>query len=545
MKEKEVKTKTNRMLNANDYKLRDYFNEYSHIIIPLYQRGYSWEDKNMEVFIKDIYENSNYYIGNIMALPSCDNVELIDGQQRIISSFLVLCCLKNKFDLDEDFSFLEEGKKIEVQTRAPSDDSRLLEFIYNDDIASRYSSRREVKEYKKAFKTITENGFDPKLLMNKLLNVIIVEIKFIQQETDAHNMFVNLNTKGKSLENVDILKSQLFKYLSLDTSHGIEYYKEGWYETINYITEKNAQRYFDNFNDIYLENNKDKKIDNVIKKVNNLESAKEYYDNFCYESEQQNGLCRCALAIYNHSVGYLNDIFEGNISLNVLNGYLQLLDKAKFKQFDVVLLPLLHIRNSKERSNFISNYSIIINFIQFILMHQEIMSINKASPSQYGNDFKIIGRKIFLKKNYKECIKNFLKDNLRVHSEEHIIKTIKDLRIDHSNTKHAKQIIMLVEGNINVDMTVEHFVSLDSGKEISLEIGNCIPVNVDDYGNCEEEEKLIKYSQNKVSEPFIRSFLEYNLDTNNYETKIKERTEKISKEYANVYMHLYKKLVNE
>lgn len=173
------------------------------------------------------------------------------------------------------------------------------------------------------------------------------------------------------------------------------------------------------------------------------------------------------------------------------------------------------------------------------------MSINKASPSQYGNDFKIIGRKIFLKKNYKECIKNFLKDNLRVHSEEHIIKTIKDLRIDHSNTKHAKQIIMLVEGNINVDMTVEHFVSLDSGKEISLEIGNCIPVNVDDYGNCEEEEKLIKYSQNKVSEPFIRSFLEYNLDTNNYETKIKERTEKISKEYANVYMHLYKKLVNE
>ena len=45
----------------------------------------------MEVFIKDIYDNNNYYIGNIMALPNDSNIELIDGQQRIISSFLVLC----------------------------------------------------------------------------------------------------------------------------------------------------------------------------------------------------------------------------------------------------------------------------------------------------------------------------------------------------------------------------------------------------------------------------------------------------------------------
>lgn len=545
MVEEVIKQETKKMLEAKDYKLKNYFDKYEKIIIPLYQRGYSWEDKNMEVFIKDIYNNNKYYIGNIMALPNSSNVELIDGQQRIISSFLILCCLKNKFELDEDFTFLDDGKKIKVETRAPSDDSRLLEFIYNNDIAKRYRTRREVKEYERAYKTIKDNNIDPKLLMGKLLDVIIVEIKFVQTETDAHNMFVNLNTKGKNLENVDILKSQLFKYLSYDEMNGIEYYKEGWFETINHISEKNAQRYFDNFNDVYLENNKDKKIDNVIKSVNNLQSAKEYYDNFCYESDQKNGMCRCALAVYNHSTNYLNNIYDGNISLNSLDDYLQLLDKAKFKQFDVVLLPLLHIRDTRERTLFINNYSRILKFIKFILMHQEIMSINKASPSQYGNDFKNIARKLFLNKDYKNIIKEFLNDNLKPHSKEHITKTIEEIKIDHNNTKHAKQIIMLLEGNINVDMTIEHFVLFDENNDMSMKIGNCIPVNIDEYGKLSVDNKLIKYEQNSVSEPFLRSFLEYGFTTSNYEKKIDERTKKIGEEYANTYKRLYEELINE
>lgn len=545
MVEEVVKQETKKMLKARDFSLKDYYGEYSQIIIPLYQRGYSWEDKNMEVFIKDIYANNNYYIGNIMTLPNNKNVELIDGQQRIISSFLVLCCLKNKFELDEDFSFLDNGKKIKVETRAPSDDSRLLKFIYNDDIAKKYRSRREVKEYEKAFKTIKENDINPHLLMEKLLNVIIVEIKFVQTETDAHNMFVNLNTKGKSLENIDILKSQLFKYLTFDKIHGIEYYKEGWYETINHISEKNAQRYFDNFNDVYLDNNKDKKIDNVIKNVNNLISARDYYDNFCYGSEQKNGMCRCALAVYNHSVVYLNDVYDGNVSLDALDDYLQLLDKAKFKQFDVVLIPLFHIRNHSDKNLFIKNYQTILKFFKFILMHQEIMAINKASPSQYGNDFKKVGRKLFLEKDYKNIIKDFLKENLNEHSKEHIINTIEKIEIDHNNTKHAKQIIMLVEDNINVDMKIEHFILLNSEEKVSLKIGNCIPVKVDDYGKLNPEEKLVKYRQNSTSEPYIKSFLECGFTSSNYETKIIERTKKISVEYANTYKQLYDELVHE
>ena len=535
--------RSKKILDANSFKLKDYLKKYKQINIPIYQRGYSWEDKNMEVFIKDIYENDNYYIGNIMSLPNGSNIELIDGQQRIISSFLILCCLKNKFKLNEEFQYLAKGKKIKIETRSSSEDSRLLEFIYKNDVPKKYTKKQEVKEYEKAYKIIINNSIEPEILLEKLLNVIIVEIKFTQSETDAHNMFVNLNTKGKNLEDVDILKSHLFKYLSLDNEKGLEYYKEGWYETIKHVSEKNAQRYFDNFNDIYFDNGKDKKIDSVIKNVTDLKTAKEYYDNFGYESNQNNGICRCALTVYNHSTEHLNDKYDGNVSLTKFDNYLQLLDKAKFKQFDVVLIPLFHVRNKGERKLFIKNYMILIKFIKFILMHQEIMSINKASPSQYGNDFKIVARKLFLKKDYKNIIKDFLKDNLKLHSENYIIKTIEEIRIDHSNTKHAKQIIMLVEDNINVDMTIEHFVNLDEKNENTMKIGNCIPVNIDEYQGLNIEKKLIYYTKNIVSEPYIKSFLDLKITSKNYNRKIDERTKKISQEYAKIYKKLYDELI--
>ena len=70
MAKKENRRVDTQMLEANDYSLKDYFSQDKDIIIPLYQREYSWEDKNMEVFIKDIYNNDKYYIGNIMTLPN-------------------------------------------------------------------------------------------------------------------------------------------------------------------------------------------------------------------------------------------------------------------------------------------------------------------------------------------------------------------------------------------------------------------------------------------------------------------------------------------
>ena len=53
--------------------------------IPLYQRDYAWEDKQIEQLIEDINDvpnNENYYLGSlIVAKQEEKKYEVVDGQQ--------------------------------------------------------------------------------------------------------------------------------------------------------------------------------------------------------------------------------------------------------------------------------------------------------------------------------------------------------------------------------------------------------------------------------------------------------------------------------
>lgn len=64
-----------------------------HYIVPLYQRGYAWEEKHIVQLIDDIMDvpnDSQYYIGSLIVHRRNDAYEVIDGQQRLTTLFLLL-----------------------------------------------------------------------------------------------------------------------------------------------------------------------------------------------------------------------------------------------------------------------------------------------------------------------------------------------------------------------------------------------------------------------------------------------------------------------
>jgi uncharacterized protein with ParB-like and HNH nuclease domain len=87
--------------------------------IPIYQRTYTWEASvDVEKLIKDIIEfgieykentNANYYIGNVIVKNQTRAMMVerivIDGQQRITTTILILCAIRdiylNKVKTDE------------------------------------------------------------------------------------------------------------------------------------------------------------------------------------------------------------------------------------------------------------------------------------------------------------------------------------------------------------------------------------------------------------------------------------------------------------
>ena len=65
-------------------------------IIPLYQRAYAWEDKQLVQLIEDINDvadDANYYIGALIVSRQGNKFEVVDGQQRLTSLYLLLNCL--------------------------------------------------------------------------------------------------------------------------------------------------------------------------------------------------------------------------------------------------------------------------------------------------------------------------------------------------------------------------------------------------------------------------------------------------------------------
>ena len=76
---------------------------HAHFIIPEYQRVYSWTKKQWKTLCSDIFElttnNRTHFMGGIISITSMhgddDNLEIIDGQQRITSiSLFILALIK-------------------------------------------------------------------------------------------------------------------------------------------------------------------------------------------------------------------------------------------------------------------------------------------------------------------------------------------------------------------------------------------------------------------------------------------------------------------
>src|SRR5580692_11146609 len=74
-------------------------------IVPDYQREYVWTDKEVQQLLDDISEpidagsDTEYFVGTILVSPGSqkNHFEVIDGQQRLTTFFLLLCALRCRF----------------------------------------------------------------------------------------------------------------------------------------------------------------------------------------------------------------------------------------------------------------------------------------------------------------------------------------------------------------------------------------------------------------------------------------------------------------
>ena len=85
-----------------------------HYLVPEYQREYVWEHNQVEQLLSDLLEaygynpDKAYFLGTIVTCKSANKFELIDGQQRMTTFFILLCTLKHTYkEAGEPTDFLQ------------------------------------------------------------------------------------------------------------------------------------------------------------------------------------------------------------------------------------------------------------------------------------------------------------------------------------------------------------------------------------------------------------------------------------------------------
>jgi uncharacterized protein with ParB-like and HNH nuclease domain len=233
-------------------------------VIPEYQRPYSWTNEQIDTLFRDIWEftsndggtenDGTYFLGSIVSYENEDGEqEIIDGQQRITSLFLLLRAIYTKLTVTDEKSpeainFISKiepliwrtnkltGKvdyaSILLTSKVISDsENEILKNILETGNVKEKAQDSYSKNYKQLLELLEEKSKENALMIYQfiyaLLNqVIILPITADTQDT-ALTIFSTLNDRGLPLSDADIFKAKIYNNLNKEEK---EKFIEEWKE---------------------------------------------------------------------------------------------------------------------------------------------------------------------------------------------------------------------------------------------------------------------------------------------------------------------------
>lgn len=178
-------------------------------IIPLYQRAFAWESKQIIQLITDIndFDGNTYYLGSlVVSKRDKDIFEVIDGQQRLTALYLLLTCLG--FNLESNLTF--ECRERSTRTLKGLGENKSIDEPDESLMSGMNCIKQKLEEMEKSKRPEEESPI--KRLREKLEKVVLFRIE-VPEGTDLNHYFEIMNTRGEQLEQHDILKAEFMSVL--------------------------------------------------------------------------------------------------------------------------------------------------------------------------------------------------------------------------------------------------------------------------------------------------------------------------------------------
>ena len=261
-------------MKATEAKILEFIKKSPQFVIPIYQRNYSWKEKECRQLWDDILRAghndtiSAHFIGSIVYVEkglyhvtSQSPLLVIDGQQRLTTISLLLAALEKILDGEpiEGFSSLkvhnyylvnpyEEGelhyKLILSQTDKPS----LLNIIGGPPPAE---ESVRIRENFQLFQTLL-HGQQGNLatICKGLAKLVIVDISLNRDQDNPQLIFESMNSTGRELSQADLIRN--FILMGLEVTLQTALYERYWRPMECAFGQEAYSEHFDGFMRHYL-----------------------------------------------------------------------------------------------------------------------------------------------------------------------------------------------------------------------------------------------------------------------------------------------------
>lgn len=220
--------------------------------IPVYQRNYVWKTEDCEKLFEDVLEGirnkRKHYFGNIVyyvagedPFSSYKRYVLIDGQQRITSTMLLLAAIRDeepdtgiKKNLTD--TYLRNDKADEnfrVKLKQVETDRNVYEAIIDGRIEAINKSSIIFRNYNKfrnlVKKAKAEESLSSADIMNgiKYLDIIAIDLESEKEGSESPQViFESINATGEPLSTADLLRNFLLLEVGIDRQ--AEFYENYW-----------------------------------------------------------------------------------------------------------------------------------------------------------------------------------------------------------------------------------------------------------------------------------------------------------------------------
>ena len=291
-------------MKANATGFLKFISQSPQFTIPVYQRAYSWTNKECAQLWDDIMRSGSsddikrHFIGSVVYIEEYTPVtnraplEVIDGQQRLTSISLLLAALVLAVEEDEpiDGFSAEKLRNYYLLNQHETGDRHYRLLLSRSDrktwisIINRQAFPDDpsfliVENFKFFQNRITSLKTDLPVLCKGLLKLGIVDITLNRNEDDPQLIFESMNSTGCELSQADLIRN--FILMKLPREFQEHLYSTYWQPVERIFEQKQYNRQFDAFMRHYLT----LKTHDIPRRDRIYETFKRYFPKFSSSNE--------------------------------------------------------------------------------------------------------------------------------------------------------------------------------------------------------------------------------------------------------------------